>query len=42
MSVRPRLICSTLNEEDFCEQVDGVMTVGEFYEKSAGAEIIFT
>ena len=31
-----------LHEEDFCEQVDGVMTVGEFYEKSAGAEIIFT
>ena len=31
-----------LEEEDFCEQVDGVITVGEFYEKSAGAEIIFT
>lgn len=31
-----------LNENDFCEQVDGIITVGEFYEKSAGAEIIFT
>ncbi|MEX0845066.1 MAG: DsrE/DsrF/DrsH-like family protein [Balneolaceae bacterium] len=31
-----------LNEEDFCEQVDGIINVGEFYEKSAGAEIIFT
>jgi peroxiredoxin family protein len=31
-----------LNESDFCEQVDGIITVGEFYEKSAGAEIIFT
>ncbi len=31
-----------LKEEDFCEQVDGVISVGEFYEKSAGAEIIFT
>lgn len=31
-----------LDEDDFCEQVDGIITVGEFYEKSAGAEIIFT
>lgn len=31
-----------LEESDFCEQVDGVISVGEFYEKSAGAEIIFT
>jgi len=31
-----------LKMEDFCEQVDGVLTVGEFYEKSAGAQIIFT
>lgn len=31
-----------LDESDFCEQVDSVITVGEFYEKSAGAEIIFT
>ncbi len=31
-----------LSEKDFCEQVDGIITVGEFYEKSAGAEIIFT
>lgn len=31
-----------LDEDDFCEQVDGIISVGEFYEKSAGAEIIFT
>jgi peroxiredoxin family protein len=31
-----------LTERDFCPQVDKVLTVGEFYEKSAGAQIIFT
>lgn len=31
-----------LKEEDFCEQLDRVLTVGEFYELSSGAEIIFT
>ena len=31
-----------LKKEDFCPEVDGVITVGEFYEKSAGAQIIFT
>ena len=31
-----------LKESDFCEQVDSVLTVGEFYELSSGAEIIFT
>jgi len=31
-----------LKMEDFCEQVDSVLTVGEFYEKSAEAQIIFT
>jgi peroxiredoxin family protein len=31
-----------LEPEDFVESVDGVITVGEFYEKAAGAEIIFT
>lgn len=31
-----------LEEDDFCDQVDGVLTVGEFYEKSADAKIIFT
>jgi len=31
-----------LKPEDFCEQVDGILTVGEFYEMSAGAQIIFT
>ncbi len=31
-----------LNKEDFCEQMDEIITVGDFYEKSAGAQIIFT
>jgi peroxiredoxin family protein len=31
-----------LAKEDFCSQVDKVLTVGEFYEISAGAQIIFT
>ncbi len=31
-----------LNKNDFCPQVDEIISVGQFYEKSAGAEIIFT
>ena len=31
-----------LKMEDFCPQVEKVLTVGEFYEISAGANIIFT
>lgn len=31
-----------IKEEDFCPQVDKVLTVGDFYEISAGAQIIFT
>ena len=31
-----------LKKDDFCEQVDEIITVGDFYEKSAGASIIFT
>lgn len=31
-----------LTEADFVPEVDGVISVGEFYEKAAGAEIIFT
>ena len=31
-----------LKKEDFCKQVDDVITVGDFYEVSAGANIIFT
>jgi len=31
-----------LTGKDFCPEVDGIITVGEFYEKSAGAQIIFT
>ncbi|MCJ7436450.1 MAG: DsrE/DsrF/DrsH-like family protein [Acidimicrobiia bacterium] len=29
-------------EDDFIEQVDSIITVGEFYEQAAGAQIIFT
>ncbi len=28
--------------EDFVPQVDGIITVGEFYEKAADAQIVFT
>jgi peroxiredoxin family protein len=31
-----------LTEADFVPQVTGVLTVGEFYERAAGGEIIFT
>ena len=31
-----------LTKEDFCPQLDDVLTVGQFYERSAGAQIIFT
>jgi peroxiredoxin family protein len=31
-----------LKKEDFCPQVDDVISVGQFYEMSAGAQIIFT
>jgi len=31
-----------LSMEDFCDQVDGIRTVGDFYEMAAGGEIIFT
>jgi peroxiredoxin family protein len=31
-----------LTADDFVPQVTGVITVGEFYEKAAGGEIIFT
>jgi peroxiredoxin family protein len=31
-----------LTDSDFVEQVDSVITVGDFYEMSAGGEIIFT
>lgn len=31
-----------LKKEDFCKEVDDVISVGEFYEVSAGANIIFT
>jgi len=29
-------------EDDFIEQVDSVITVGEFYEQAAGSQIVFT
>jgi peroxiredoxin family protein len=31
-----------LTKESFCPQVDKILTVGEFYEESTGAQIIFT
>ena len=31
-----------LTMDDFVPQVDGILTVGEFYERAAGAQIIFT
>lgn len=31
-----------LKKEDFCEEMDGVISVGQFYEKAAGGQIIFT
>ncbi|MCH7224657.1 DsrE/DsrF/DrsH-like family protein [Haloferula sp. A504] len=31
-----------LSDDDFCPQMDKVLTVGEFYELSAGSQIIFT
>jgi peroxiredoxin family protein len=31
-----------LEEKDLCKDVDSILTVGDFYEKSAGAQIIFT
>ena len=31
-----------MKQEDFVEQVEEIITVGEFYEKAAGGQIIFT
>jgi peroxiredoxin family protein len=31
-----------LTMDDFVSQVDGIISVGEFYEKAAGAQIVFT
>lgn len=31
-----------LKENDFCAELDGVISVGQFYEKAAGGQIIFT
>jgi peroxiredoxin family protein len=31
-----------LSKSDFCPQVQDIISVGQFYEKSAGAQIIFT
>jgi peroxiredoxin family protein len=31
-----------LKKEDFCPQVESIITVGNFYEKAAGGHIIFT
>ncbi len=31
-----------LTKKDFCPQVDDIISVGQFYEKAAGGQIIFT
>ncbi len=31
-----------LEQDDFIEQVDSVITVGEFYQMASGGEIVFT
>ncbi len=31
-----------LGKKDFCREVDDIISVGQFYERSAGAQIIFT
>jgi peroxiredoxin family protein len=31
-----------LHQDDFIDQVQGIITVGEFYEQAVGGEIIFT
>jgi peroxiredoxin family protein len=31
-----------LKKDDFCDEVDDIISVGQFYEKSAGGQIIFT
>ena len=31
-----------LKDEDFVDTLEGILTVGEFYEKAAGGQIIFT
>ncbi len=31
-----------LTKDDFIEQVDGIITVGDFYQQAAGGQIIFT
>jgi peroxiredoxin family protein len=31
-----------LKEDDFIDEVEGIITVGEFYEMAAGGQIIFT
>ncbi len=31
-----------LSKKDFCKEVDDIISVGQFYEKSAGSQIIFT
>ena len=31
-----------LKKEDFCDQVEDILTVGDFYDLSAGGQIIFT
>ena len=30
------------DKDDFVDQIEDIITVGEFYEKAAGGQIIFT
>jgi hypothetical protein len=39
---RRRSTCSGSGPDDFIEQVDGIITVGEFYALAAGGQIVFT
>ena len=39
---RPRSTSSASTKDDLIDQVEDIITVGEFYEMAAGGEIIFT
>ena len=42
MAAKQLWICFILTKKDFCPQVDDIISVGQFYEMSGGAQIIFT
>jgi hypothetical protein len=41
-SCHARLSPYVVDVDDFIEQVQDIITVGEFYERAAGGQIIFT